>query len=111
MTTRKNSIVRMEQAIGRMIVTHGMSFEQVMERYPDVSIDYIEHVINKFRPGERGEAAKSIGVCLGSKQEPYWENEMDTWTGSAHRDNPFKHLKYKDVEKEKINIQELKIDI
>lgn len=93
--------LKIQQAVARMVVTDGQTFEAAMERYPDISVYDIEYIIERFRPGEKGMAAKSIGVCLGSKQEPYWENEMDTWTGKVEFDNRFSKLKFKDVEREK----------
>lgn len=42
-----------------------------------------------------------IAVNFGNKDQPYWENEMDYWTGSVGFDNKFRKLKYEDVKHEK----------
>lgn len=52
-----------------------------------------------------------IPISMGEKREPYWLNEMDYWIGQHHHDNPFGHLKYKDVYKEEEPIERLKVSI
>lgn len=87
----------LRSAVARMMIVHGMSMEQVVERYPDVTLNDIQVCVDHYNTIHNN---NSVGVCLGRKDEPYWEDEMETWTGKRTLDDCFSKLKYKDVEHE-----------
>ncbi len=79
--------------IYRMVVSHNMPFEAVLDRYPGLNVEDIQMAIGAKKTVDNGEP----GVVMGSKRTAYWDSECEYGTTF----NPFAGLRAKDVEHEK----------
>jgi hypothetical protein len=94
--------------IAKEILIERKTYKEVAAKY-GITTDNVSRIIWKHNTAH----ARVIPVSMGEKRQPYWENEMDYWTGRPLLDNPFKYLRPHHMmeEIEKIEAEKLKIPI
>ena len=84
--------------IRRLFYYHGVSVDKILKKYPTLNISYIHNILADVPKVRTHKDVERIDeIHLGSKREPYYNNELEYGYESK------RGYRYEDVKGEKFN--------